>query len=998
MKSATTRTLRLLMATAAIALPSLADAQDVVVMRRVLAPPNRAPSTPTPTPAGAGKWVVGDYVWVAGAPTCTHQAGRSRNVTCMADGTIVGNARCTEPKPAETGFTDRYDSCQNDWSVGEYGDPQPSCSANAVRTRQVVCIRHGGPITGELAPDASCTDAKPGATESGPSFAGCGYSWNAGAYSAWSAACSATATRTRSVSCVRSDGSPAGDDVCGAISAKPATVETDNTSSCPAPGTGGDTGTGVAGEWTPGAWSFVSSTPACAQNAARTRDVTCTADGKTVDVSKCTAAKPATAGEAERTDGCSFGWGIGDYGPYAPECSATSTRSRTVQCIRSGGDTVPAIAPDAACSAAGTRPQDTQTAADYASCGHGWRSGAWSPPTETCGTTTETRAVTCQRADGLVLDDGACADSGERPAATRDETIVTSCTRFDWSYGPWTYNAGGQTCSDSAAQTRTATCVSDGKALPDAYCTAPKEATSRTTARLDGCSYAWSIGEYSGYDSTCSDNATRTRTVQCRRTGGDSAPAVVEPSGCGTPVPTASESTSITSGCGYDWQVGLWSQPTDTCGANAETRSVLCHRSDDTIAPDAECTKTKDKPDTTRNDTVVTGCTFAWKYSAWAYPAGGPTCSDSTAQTRTVTGCTGNGKTMDVSYCSKITQVLTQNVARTDGCTFFWAQGGFGAYDSQCSSKATATQTVQCQRSGDGVSPSVFPDESCTGTAIGAKPDATKTAAIYGGCKLNWDAGTATHSSYCSTNVTLTYTPTCHRADDLNAGAGSTVDASLCSASGSGAGTKPATSASGGSDYSQCGYAWVIKTQTPFAPTCSNSATSSVTYQCQRSNGDIVPDASCTAAKPPATVSGSTPCGDLFADGFEGAYTWTPNYGYPSYPTTPLAHGGSKVLLLGTVASGNRSDVSSKAITLTTGKKYRLTLWSRGVSAPSSISVLPYNGSAYYFNTTTPVTASWQQYSYDFTATTTSVILRLLAGSTGVPDVMIDDVSLAQLP
>src|SRR3546814_5245013 len=60
-------------------------------------------------------------------------------------------------------------------------------------------------------------------SETSPQYGGCGYSWITGAWGGWSSTCSASATRTRSVSCQRSDGAIVADGNCAG--GKPATSE-----------------------------------------------------------------------------------------------------------------------------------------------------------------------------------------------------------------------------------------------------------------------------------------------------------------------------------------------------------------------------------------------------------------------------------------------------------------------------------------------------------------------------------------------------------------------------------------------------------------------------------------------------------------------------------------------------------------------------------------------------------------------------------------------------
>jgi hypothetical protein len=129
-----------------------------------------------------------------------------------------------------------------------------------------------------------------------------------------------------------------------------------------------------------------------------------------------------------------------------------------------------------------------------------------------------------------------------------------------------------------------------------------------------GYTYSWSIGEWSEWDSTCSENATRTRVVRCERNDG----TFVDDSFCLETKPTTSDTQQILTGCSfswvengfgecqggsYSWVTGDWG-PTMACGEIEQTRSVTCaihtdsgshsqtlgcRRSDGVMRPLSEC-------------------------------------------------------------------------------------------------------------------------------------------------------------------------------------------------------------------------------------------------------------------------------------------------------------------------------------------------------------------------------------------------------------------------
>jgi hypothetical protein len=89
---------------------------------------------------------------------------------------------------------------------------------------------------------------------------------------------------------------------------------------------------------------------------------------ETVDSSECETVDPSDLVQATGSDfsGCSFAWSPNDdttgWSDWSSMCSANSTRSRTVKCIRSDGTAVP----DASCSE--PKPETSQTSAIYSAC------------------------------------------------------------------------------------------------------------------------------------------------------------------------------------------------------------------------------------------------------------------------------------------------------------------------------------------------------------------------------------------------------------------------------------------------------------------------------------------------------------------------------------------------------------------------------------------------------------------------------------------------------
>lgn len=448
---------------------------------------------------------------------------QSRSVTCLrSDGTTAANTYCAGAPPATmqsctptTGFSCGVEgatsqsvfltnACTYSWVTGTWSTSSNTCSAGAIQTRTVTCVRSDGTAVA----DASCTATKPAVSQTVNDFSGCTYGWQTGSwaacsagsgtwsYAAWSpasgcgvvtqtrsASCGADAgsgTQARTVTCMRSDGTAVADGQCA--SARPATSE-----SC-TPTSGFSCGT-----------------------------------------------ESATSQSVLLTDACTYSWFTAAWSASSNNCSASATQTRTVTCVRSDGTTVG----DATCTA--TKPAISQTVSDFSGCTYGWQTGSWAAcssgsgtwtysawsPISGCGVMTQTRSASC----------GADAGSG--------------------------------------TQARTATCMrSDGTAVVDSQCTGTKPATSASCTPTSGfsCGTQGAISQSALLTDACTYSWLATGFGTC--SGGNAHWVLGEwtpPNGCG---PTL-QSRSLT--CTVDANSG------------SQTQSVSCIRSDGSTVVDANC-------------------------------------------------------------------------------------------------------------------------------------------------------------------------------------------------------------------------------------------------------------------------------------------------------------------------------------------------------------------------------------------------------------------------
>lgn len=154
-----------LIASIALISPAMATAQDVVVMRRLIATPEINP---------AATWRTGDWTWTTN-DGCTPTAPRIRTVTCQLGGKDVADAKCSKgSRPASSGTAERTDACTFSWNVGAWGPWNSQCSVSATRSRMVSCTS----ATGKSADsETRCTDVKPVSTESSLNQTSCKFQW-----------------------------------------------------------------------------------------------------------------------------------------------------------------------------------------------------------------------------------------------------------------------------------------------------------------------------------------------------------------------------------------------------------------------------------------------------------------------------------------------------------------------------------------------------------------------------------------------------------------------------------------------------------------------------------------------------------------------------------------------------------------------------------------------------------------------------------------------------
>jgi hypothetical protein len=225
-------------------------------------------------------------------------------------------------------------------------------------------------------------------------------------------------------------------------------------------------------------------------------------------------------------------WTRGDWSAYSSTCGA-ATRTRTVTCtdLETGG-----AVSDSRCQAS-TRPAATEDSHQISGCTHSWSEGAWSSPVPACGSSSQTRTVTCRRSDGQDVDPSNC--TGEAPATRQAATDHSACT-YSWTVGEWSQPGA---CGTSTT-TRDVGCNRSDTtpAAPELCDAATRPASSQTVEVTIGCSYRWTETETGPWSACQSGTQTRRTSYACVRSDGLTAANA----SCSGAVPEGTESRSCT--------------------------------------------------------------------------------------------------------------------------------------------------------------------------------------------------------------------------------------------------------------------------------------------------------------------------------------------------------------------------------------------------------------------------------------------------------------------
>ena len=622
---------------------------------------------------------------------CTATEEWTRDVFCERDldKVQVADGQCGGSKPATVDVREDYSSCSYSWKSDEtFTDPGDSCTSEENQTRAVWCERD---LDGNVEQDAKCNGAtRPAASQTVEDFSGCDYEWKTGAWQDPGASCTSTERQTRSVTCLRSDGTTVTEG-CDVSERPAASQDVADYSSC-------------SYSWIEGGFGAWTST--CSNSATRSQTVNCRRSDGTImtgsQESLCSGTKPAqTEGPTGIYSTCGY---TANYGSWSA-CDGTSRTRTMATCTRSTGDNVAL----SNCTSRGDQLTQTESCVTYA-----WVAGTWNAWNNTCtANSTRTQNYYCRASNGQTVADGNCA--GPKPTNSETAPNYTGCT--------YTLVDSGVGACDGTQRPHYWGCRRDqtGEMVySGTYC-------GRENPTYEACqTYAWEASTWNGWNSTCSSNATRTQNFICRASNG----SVVADGNCAGPKPTNSETGPNYSSCTYTASYTGWG----ACDGTNQTRSMnLCTRNQTGESVAGEYCVNQGYPWTQSQNCY----SYQWIAGAWQDP--GNSCTPYETQTRSVICRRSDGATVGDASCGGGKPATAQTVEDYSGCqggtnlTVNW--GDWSGWSSSCSTSATRTRSGTCMASGVPVSSSVCTSRgvAVTGSESSAQYSTCAYTPTYGG-------------------------------------------------------------------------------------------------------------------------------------------------------------------------------------------------------------------------------------------------------------------------
>ena len=556
-----------------------------------------------------------------------------------------------------------------DWWAWRWEECGGDCG-EGVRERRVECVRND---TGMTMDDSFCDiESKPDTKETCHTDIECEYEWRVSPWSHCNTTCG-DGERQRILQCVLvnnetmvSSGHCDSDDP----SPPPVTMECHSHQGC-------------TYQWETGNWSSCSEV--CGEGE-RERDVACILvnNGSRVTTDKCMDPPPNTTQSWYSERGCEYVWEEGEWGQCSSECGE-GTSIRLITCTLTNNHTVVS---DSHCNST-LYPRSSTPCHSEEGCQFEWESGTWSQCSETCGTGTRSRNVTCLLANNATTVSHANCNITDRPA-TQEHCFSEGGCVYEWSTSQWSECDSG--CG-WGQRSRAVECLltNNDNIVDGGYCENETSPDSMSECYSEsGCSYQWWYGNWTSCSMDCGQG-TRTREVACYLTNNSTR---VDSHRCpSNDTPADTSDCYDESGCVYAWSSEPWSQCDTTCGRGHMTRGVSCLLTNNyTTVEDDHCSSAP-RPVEERLCHDEGGCVFEWAVDDWSDCSA--VCGGGERRRNITCLLTNNDTTVDDERCLG-NQPEGVASCGEEACQFEWVLGEWGECVSESCEGGRRWRDVRC--------------------------------------------------------------------------------------------------------------------------------------------------------------------------------------------------------------------------------------------------------------------------------------------------------------
>uniref|UniRef100_A0A3B3QM05 ADAM metallopeptidase with thrombospondin type 1 motif 20 n=1 Tax=Paramormyrops kingsleyae TaxID=1676925 RepID=A0A3B3QM05_9TELE len=316
---------------------------------------------------------------------------------------------------------------------------------------------------------------------------------------------------------------------------------------------------------------FLQCTQSCG-GGSRTRLVVCQgSSGQRLDERNCDEQQRPLDAELCNTQSCpgAASWLRHPWKPCSASCGR-GTKQRDVACLDERQTEVPAER-----CAHQPRPR-TQKACRAQRC-PSWKANRWAVCSVSCGAGLQAREVYCRlRGTGRVQED--LCDPLTRPPSTQP-CLSSGCPHHTWVVHEW------QECNVTCglgSTSREVLCIDQaGRSAHYSLCDLGSKPVQHQLCQREPCQYTWRTGDWSECSASCGPGIQQ-RMVICSKVHSSEDPPshAVQPPlhpSCPRPHPGDTQPCLLAECPAFaSWEVGPWSECSQSCGAGVRQRRVAC--------------------------------------------------------------------------------------------------------------------------------------------------------------------------------------------------------------------------------------------------------------------------------------------------------------------------------------------------------------------------------------------------------------------------------------